>query len=105
MKNTLTESTAFKTSLQVAEEFCKRHFHVLADIRRLHCSQDFHCINFQEASYRDKEGRKQPMFLMTQDGYTFLSKSYVDRRAASTKRAIIINKEIRKLYKALINTS
>ncbi len=103
MKNTLTESTAFRTSLQVAEEFGKRHAQVLKDIRELECSQDFHSLNFQETSYRDKKCRKQPMFLMTQDGYAFLSRSYVHKKVVRTKEAIIINEEIRKLYEAIIN--
>ena len=81
MKNTLTESTAFRTSLQVAEEFGKRHGQVLKSIRELECSQDFHSLNFQEASYRDKKCRKQPMHLMTRTGFTVLVNGYSGEKA------------------------
>lgn len=76
MKNTLTESTAFRTSLQVAEEFGKTHAQVLKDIRELECSEDFRRNNFKETTYTDKQFNQQPMFLMTYGGFIFLISTY-----------------------------
>ena len=66
----------FCSSLQVAEEFGKRHDNVLADIKNLDCSRDFYSLNFQEirrtVDLGDGRTRKDPMFLLTKDGFMFL---------------------------------
>lgn len=92
--NTANSFTVFTNSLQVAQEFGKRHSAVLRDIRRLHCSEDFFYLNFQESYYCNKQNKKHPMYLITRDGYTFLSIGYTGRKVASTKEAIINNGDI-----------
>lgn len=83
----------FCSSLQVAEEFGKRHDNVIADIRNLDCSEDFYKLNFQEIRRTVDLGqgrtRKDPMFLMTKDGFIFLVMGYRGSRAAAIKEAII----------------
>ena len=44
--NTANSFKVFTNSLQVAQEFGKRHADVLRDIRNLNCSADFHKRNF-----------------------------------------------------------
>lgn len=82
-------NTAFCSSLQVAHEFGKEHFIVMRDIRNLDCPEDFRLYNFVESSYRNEQNKKQPMFLMTRDGFMFLCMGYRGRKAAAIKVAII----------------
>ena len=42
------------TSLDIAETFEKEHFHVLRDIEKLECSEEFRQSNFGLTSYTDK---------------------------------------------------
>ena len=84
---------AFCSSLQVAEEFDKRHDNVLADIRNLDCPEEFYLLNFQEIRRTVDLGngriRKDPMFLMTKDGFIFLTMGYRGKKAAAIKIAYI----------------
>lgn len=82
-------NTAFCSSLQVAHEFGKLHKNVIADIRNLDCSEDFRQLNFQPSSYHNEQNKKQPMYLMTRDGFMFLVMGYRGRKAATIKEAII----------------
>ena len=79
----------FCSSLQVAEEFEKRHDNVLADIRNLDCPEEFRLLNFQESYYANEQNKKQPMFLMTKDGFIFLTMGYRGKKAAAIKIAYI----------------
>ena len=80
---------AFCSSLQVAEEFEKRHDNVLADIRNLDCPEDFRLLNFQESYYANEQNKKQAMFLMTKDGFILLTMGYRGKKAAAIKIAYI----------------
>ena len=83
----------FCSSLQVAEEFGKRHSDVLRDIQNLDCSDDFRKRNFaltyQAVNIPNGATRKDPMFLMTRDGFMFLCMGYRGKKAATIKEAII----------------
>ena len=79
----------FYDSLQVAEAFEKRHDNVLRDIRNLNCSENFRRLNFVEFSYKNEQNKKQPMYLMTKDGFIFLIMGYTGKKAAATKEAYI----------------
>ena len=80
---------AFCSSLQVAEEFGKRHDVVLRDIRELDCSQDFRLHSYVESSYRNEQNKKQPMYLMTKDGFMYLCFGYRGEKVAAIKEAYI----------------
>ena len=80
---------AFCSSLQVAEEFGKRHDNVLRDIENLDCSKEFNALNFECVKYKDSKGEKRPMFFMTKDGFTFLVMGYRGKKAAGFKEAYI----------------
>lgn len=68
-----TNDTARANSLVVARMFGKRHDVVLRDIRNLDCSEKFNLHNFEEITYKDDRGRRQPAVAMTRDGFTFLA--------------------------------
>ena len=77
------------TSLKVAEYFKKEHGKVLRAVRRLSCSLKFRQANFGESSYINDQGKKQPMFTMTKDGFMFLVMGFTGEAAASWKEGFI----------------
>lgn len=83
------EEVTVVTSLDVAETFGKRHDHVLRDIKELECSEEFHLSNFGESSYINIQNKKQPMYLMTKDGFTLLVMGYTGEKAMKFKEAYI----------------
>lgn len=83
------EERAICTSLDVAETFGKVHNHVLRDIRELGCSDEFRLSNFGQSSYMNEQNKKQPMFLMTRDGFTLLVMGYTGELAMKFKEAYI----------------
>ena len=84
-----SKDTARVSSLMVAKVFNKRHDHVLRDIQNLDCSDEFRLSNFGESSYKNEQGKRQPCYNMTRDGFTFLAMGYRGKRAAQFKEAYI----------------
>lgn len=82
-------SQAYCSSRQVAEEFSKQHGHVLRDIEKLDCSEEFRRSNYGESSYKNEQGKWQPEVLMTKDGFTFIVMGYRGKKAAAFKEALI----------------
>lgn len=81
--------TARVDSRYVAECFEKRHDDVLKSIRNLDCSDKFRLRNFAESSYKNKQGKKQPCYCMTRDGFVFLVMGYRGKKAAHFKEMYI----------------
>ena len=83
----------FCSSLQVAEEFGKLHKIVMRDIRILDCSDDFRKSNFvptsQKVAMPNGGFRKEPIILMTRNGFMFLVMGYTGKKAATIKEIII----------------
>lgn len=77
------------TSLKVAECFGKPHGKVLRDIRKLTCSEGFRQANFGSSFYLNEQGKKQPMFTMTRDGWMFLVMGFTGEKAGAWKEAFI----------------
>lgn len=81
------------TSLQVAEHFQRPHKDVLSSIRKLDCSPIFQERNFSLSLYHSKllNGgyKKQPMYYITRDGFTFLAMGFTGKIAARFKEAYI----------------
>ena len=76
-------------SLIVAEMFERRHDDVLRSIRNLDCSEEFRLRNFTESSYRNGQGKKQPCYYMTRDGFVFLAMGCRGKKASQFKEAYI----------------
>ena len=92
------------SSLIVAQMFGKRHDSVLRDIRNLDCSEKFNLHNFEEITYKDDRGRKQPAIAMTRDGFTFLVMGYRGKKAATFKEAYIERfNQMEKFIKTLVS--
>jgi len=82
---------SFCSSLQVAETFGKRHDHVLRDIRQIiaNCPESFHVPNFGETFF-DVPGpngatRKEPLYLLTRDGFSILAFGFTGKKAMQFK--------------------
>lgn len=87
------------TSLDVAETFEKEHKHVLRNIRELACSDEFRQSNFGPSSYVNEQNKKQPMVIMTRNGFTLLAMGYTGELAIKFKEAYI--KQFNAMEKAL----
>lgn len=87
------------SSLDVAETFGKQHAHVLRDIKELECSNEFRQSNFGESSYINSQNKRQPMYLITRDGFTLLAMGYTGEKAMAFKEAYI--KQFNAMEKAL----
>lgn len=94
------EEVTVVTSLDIAETFGKEHRRVLQDIRDLKCSEEFRLRNFVQSNYVNEQGHKQPMFIMTRDGFTLLAMGYTGEKAMQFKEAYI--KQFNAMEKALI---
>lgn len=77
------------TSLDIAETFGKEHRRVLQDIRELGCSEEFRLHNFVQSSYENAQGKTQPLYVMTRDGFTLLVMGYTGEIAMKFKEAYI----------------
>ncbi len=85
-----SKDTARVDSMFVAKFFEKKHSHVLRDIENLDCSDDFRQSNFGLTSYKDSQGKKQPRYAMTRDGFTFLAMGYRgEKKSAHSLHSIL----------------
>lgn len=100
IKTVNKEEVTVVTSLDIAETFGKEHRRVLQDIRDLKCSEEFRLRNFVQSNYVNEQGHKQPMFIMTRDGFTLLAMGYTGEKAMQFKEAYI--KQFNAMEKALI---
>lgn len=76
-------------SLLVAEKFGKRHKNVLQAIEKLDCPVDFRRLNFQPSSYENQQGKEQPKYVITRDGFTILAMGFTGREAMRWKLAFL----------------
>ena len=85
----VSDGKAITTSLKVAKYFGKSHDKVLRDIRKLGCTENFRLANFGESSYINEQGKIQPMFTMTKDGWMFLVMGFTGSKAGILKESFI----------------
>ncbi len=79
------------SSLDVAETFEKEHRHILEDIRRIESNisrAEFSAL-FSLSLYKATNGKENPMYLMTRDGFTLLVMGYTGEKAMKFKLAYI----------------
>lgn len=77
------------SSIQVAEKFNKKHFHVLRDIEKLECSEEFRESNYGLSTYQNKQKKESKMHTMTRDGFMFLAMGFNGKEAAGWKEDVI----------------
>lgn len=76
-------------SLKVSEIFNKKHQHVMEVIRNCEASEGFRQSNFRQTYYKDSQGKKQPMYEMTRDGFSFIAMGFTGKKAAKFKEDYI----------------
>lgn len=85
------EEVVTVTSLDVAETFEKEHKNVMADIRKI--GEDISTAEFSAlfnlSSYKALNGKNNPMYVMTKDGFTLLAMGYSGEKAMKFKLAYI----------------
>ena len=90
---TVSNDQVVTTSLKIAEVFEKRHCEVLRSIRNNECSAVFQERNFAFSFYLRKlpnnATKKEPMYYITRDGFTFLAMGITGKIAAKFKEAYI----------------
>lgn len=99
------KDTARVDSLFVAKFFKKRHDNVIRDIENLDCSNEFRLLNFEVSSYKNEQGKKQPCYCMTRDGFVFLAMGYRGKKAAYFKELYIKRfNEMERFIRTLVST-
>lgn len=82
------DGRAFTTSQQVAQAFGKQHYHVLAKVRELDCSDRFLTNNFSWVQFEHR-GNQYEAVEMTKDGFVFLVMGFTGAKAAAIKEGYI----------------
>lgn len=82
------------SSRYVAETFGKNHQHVMESIRKATepnngLSEQFSLSNFRQSTYKDLRGKRQPEYLLTRDGFSYIAMGFTGKRAAQFKEAYI----------------
>lgn len=83
------DGEAAVSSLSVAKAFGKEHKNVIRDVRELDCSPEFSRLNFKLAERKDAQDKPRPYYMMTRNGFTFLTMGYTGKKAARLKEAYI----------------
>lgn len=96
------ETVAMTDSLKVAHYFGKQHKNILRILENLGCSEEFWRLNFKPSKYKDERGKYQPMFYMTQDGFTLLVMGFTGKKAMQFKEQYI--KEFNEMKKTPCDT-
>ena len=79
----INNGQAVTSSLQVAEYFGKKHQHVMEKVRALlaEIPSDWGVSNFRQSSYFNLQGKEQPCYEMTKDGFTLLAMGFTGKKA------------------------
>lgn len=86
---TVVDGKITTTSNQVAEHFGKLHKNVLRAIQNMECSDGFRRLNFEPSSYVNEQGKEQPCYRLSRDGFAFLAMGFTGKEAAQWKEAYI----------------
>lgn len=83
----ITKEQVVCSSLEVAERFGKRHSHVIEKIEKIIAddSTENSVKCFKKSSYKDVTGKKNVMYLMNRDGFTFLAMGFTGKKATEWK--------------------
>ena len=83
----INNGKAVTSSLQVAEYFGKKHQHVMEKIRTLlaELPSEWGVSNFRQSSYFNVQGKEQPCYEMTKDGFTLLAMGFTGKKAIEFK--------------------
>lgn len=90
------DGQALTTSREVADYFGKSHKNIIRDIRTTLEQLDqtpegaeFGRLNFEPSYYMNEQGKKQPAYTLTRDGFTLLAMGFTGAKAMQFKVAYI----------------
>lgn len=86
---TIQNGKSVTSSLQIAETFSKEHRNVIRDIENLKIDVLKFEQMFSPSYYLDSYNRKQPMYIITRDGFTLLAMGFTGKKALQFKIAYI----------------
>lgn len=84
----IKNDTPLTTSRTVAEQFDKKHKHVLEDIRQILAAENSATKFFFETSFNNR-GKQYPEYLMTRDGFSLLAMGFTGKKALEFKLKFI----------------
>lgn len=76
---------AVTTDVLIAKAFNKSPSSVRRAIKNLNCSNEFRLHSFAHTYYVDQQGKKQPSFLITKDGFVLLVMGFIGKNATELK--------------------
>ncbi|MQW92227.1 Rha family transcriptional regulator [Acinetobacter wanghuae] len=82
---TIQNGQAVTTDILIAKAFNKRPSSVRRAIKNLNCSEEFRLHNFAHTYYVDQQGKKQPSYLITKDGFVLLVMGFTGKYATGFK--------------------
>jgi len=77
------------TSLIIAEKFGMRHDNVLKKIERLDFSPAFGLLHLEVSTYMNEQGKSQKMYLMDEDGFSYLMMSFSRKAVGGWKEKFV----------------
>jgi Rha family phage regulatory protein len=83
------DGVAVVNSRKIAEIFHREHKTVLEAIRSCECSAGFRQQNLLPSSYKNEQGKKQPEYLLTKNGFALIVMGFTGRKAIAFKEAYI----------------
>lgn len=73
------------TDLLIAKAFGRTPSSVRRAIKTLNCSDEFRANNFAQTAYIDKQGKTQPSYQITKDGFVLLVMGFTGKQATEFK--------------------
>lgn len=84
----IMRNDAVVSSLQIAEHFGKEHGKVLKSIEKAQMTEAHFGLSdspFRKSYYKDESGKKNPMYYLTRDGFSFVVMGFTGKKAAEWK--------------------
>lgn len=73
------------TDLLIAKAFKRPPSSIRRAIKNLNCSDEFRANNFAQTSYIDQQGKTQPSYQITKDGFVLLVMGFTGKQAIEFK--------------------
>lgn len=73
------------TDLLIAKAFKRPPSSIRRAIKHLNCSDEFRANNFAQTSYIDQQGKTQPSYQITKDGFVLLVMGFTGKQAIDFK--------------------
>lgn len=88
-------NTPLASTRNIADIFSKQHGHVLRDVETSLATfleigrSNFGESNFIKSTYKNEQNKKQPEYLLTRDGFSYIAMGFTGKKAAQFKIAYI----------------